>query len=98
MLSKVLPLGMMFPFDFGFIPSTLGEDGDPLDVLVLMDEPLPVGCTLGCRLLGIIEATQEEHGETTRNDRIIAAARHCKNCTEIHSLRDLDPNILQEIE
>jgi len=38
-LAKVLPEGMVFPFEFGFIPSTLGEDGDPLDILVLMDTP-----------------------------------------------------------
>jgi inorganic pyrophosphatase len=42
-LGKVLPQGMAFPYDFGFIPSTLGEDGDPLDALVLMDEPAFVG-------------------------------------------------------
>jgi len=38
-LKKVLPAGMTFPYDFGFVPSTLAEDGDPVDVLVLMDEP-----------------------------------------------------------
>jgi inorganic pyrophosphatase len=97
-LAKLLPVGMVFPFDFGFIPSTLGEDGDPLDVLVIMDEPLPPGCVVECRLLGIIEASQEESGESTRNDRIVAAALHCKNCPEIHSLRNLDPHLLQEIE
>src|ERR1700681_3262184 len=44
MLGGLLPEGMLFPFDFGFVPSTLGEDGDPLDVLVLMDAPADVGC------------------------------------------------------
>ena len=39
MLGGLLPEGMMFPFDFGFIPLTLGEDGDPVDILVLMDAP-----------------------------------------------------------
>ncbi len=48
-----LPEGMMFPFDFGFIPSTLGEDGDPVDVLVLMDEPAHVGCLLDVRIIGV---------------------------------------------
>ena len=46
MLGGLLPEGMMFPFDFGFIPSTLGEDGDPLDILVLMDAPAHVGCLM----------------------------------------------------
>jgi len=44
MLGGLLPEGMMFPFDFGFIPSTLGEDGDPLDIMVLME------CARPCRL------------------------------------------------
>ncbi|HEX8920029.1 MAG TPA: inorganic diphosphatase, partial [Pyrinomonadaceae bacterium] len=43
-LGGVLPLGAVFPFDFGFIPSTLGGDGDPLDILLLMDEPAFPGC------------------------------------------------------
>ena len=65
MLAGLLPEGMMFPFDFGFIPSTLGEDGDPLDILVLMDAPAHVGCLIEIRLIGIIQA---EHGR--RKDRM----------------------------
>jgi inorganic pyrophosphatase len=45
-LRKVLPAGMAFPYDFGFVPSTIADDGDPLDVLVLMDEPAFPGCKL----------------------------------------------------
>jgi inorganic pyrophosphatase len=59
-LSKVLPEGMVFPYDFGFVPSTKGDDGDPVDVLVLMDEPTFPGCLLECRLVGVLEAGQEE--------------------------------------
>jgi inorganic pyrophosphatase len=68
-LNKVLPSGMAFPYDFGFIPSTAGDDGDPLDVLVLMDEPVPAGCKVLCRLVGVIEGEQTSDGETERNDR-----------------------------
>jgi inorganic pyrophosphatase len=57
-LKKVLPAGMAFPYDFGFVPSTVAEDGDPVDVLVLMDEPAFPGCLLRCRLIGIIEGEQ----------------------------------------
>jgi inorganic pyrophosphatase len=57
-LKKVLPAGMAFPYDFGFIPSTLAGDGDPTDVLVLMDEPAFPGCLLKCRVIGIIEGEQ----------------------------------------
>src|SRR5882762_1037118 len=60
MLGGLLPEGMMFPFDFGFIPSTLGDDGDPLDILVLMDAPAHPGCLIDVRLVGIITAEQTE--------------------------------------
>jgi inorganic pyrophosphatase len=71
-LKKVLPAGMTFPYDFGFVPSTEAEDGDPTDVLVLMDEPAFPGCLLKCRIVGIIEGKKKK-GE--RNDRIIAPVR-----------------------
>jgi inorganic pyrophosphatase len=73
-LATLLPEGLAFPYDFGFIPSTLGEDGDPLDVLVLMDEPAHVGCLLDVRLIGNMAARQTEDGRTTRNDRLIGVA------------------------
>src|SRR5579863_1173159 len=75
MLSKALPRGMDFPYDFGFIPSTLAEDGDPVDVLVLMDEPAFPGCRLSCRLIGVIEGEQTDDGKTNRNDRLLAVAQ-----------------------
>ena len=58
-LKKVPPAGMAFPYDFGFVPSTVAEDGDPVDVLVLMDEPAFPGCLLRCRLIGIIERGEQ---------------------------------------
>src|SRR5436190_11278322 len=78
MLKKVLPVGMAFPYDFGFIPSTKADDGDPVDVLVLMDEPAFPGCLLNCRPIGIIEGEQHEKKRTERNDRVVAieAANH----------------------
>src|SRR6202049_457981 len=54
-LKKVLPSGMAFPYDFGFVPSTEADDGDPVDVLVLMDEPAFPGCVLTCRPIGVVE-------------------------------------------
>src|SRR6267143_3217601 len=73
-LKKVLPAGMAFPYDFGFLPSTKGGDGDPLDVLVLMDEPAFPGCVLKCRLIGVIEGEQRDKKKKKkeRNDRLIA--------------------------
>src|SRR3984885_2053839 len=74
-LKKVLPAGMEFPYDFGFVPSTLADDGDPVDVLVLMDEPAFPGCVLKCRLIGVIEGEQGKKKDVERNDRIIAVEK-----------------------
>jgi len=89
MLGGLLPEGMMFPFDFGFIPSTLGEDGDPLDVMVLMDAPAHVGCLIEIRLIGIIEANQTEDGETERNDRLIGVAVHSYDHENLKSIDEV---------
>src|SRR5215217_7190301 len=71
-LKKALPAGMVFPFDFGFIPSTIAEDGDPMDILVLTDAPTFAGCLVECKVLGIIKVEQKKKGELVRNDRVIA--------------------------
>ena len=97
-LGGVLGAGLSFPFDFGFIPSTKGEDGDPLDVLVLMDEPAFCGCLVRCRLIGVIEAEQTEKGKTERNDRLIAVASKSRDHEDIESISDLSPNLLKEIQ
>jgi inorganic pyrophosphatase len=97
-LGGVLPVGSVFPYDFGYIPSTLGGDGDPLDVLIMMDEPAFVGCLVSSRLIGVIEAEQKEGNEVSRNDRLIAVATDSRNHTDVHSLKDLNENLIHEIE
>ena len=97
-LSGVLPAGAVFPFDFGFIPRTVGDDGDPLDVLVLMDEPVFSGCFVPARLLGVIEAKQTEDGKTERNDRLIAVSSKAPTHRDVKTIRDLDVTLLDEIE
>jgi inorganic pyrophosphatase len=97
-LSKVLPLGASFPFDFGFIPSTRGEDGDPIDVLVLLDEPTFPGCVVPARLIGILEAEQTQKGKTVRNDRLVAVVETPYNPPAFHSLQELSPQCLMELE
>jgi inorganic pyrophosphatase len=98
-LGGVLPAGASFPFDFGFVPSTLGGDGDPLDVLVLMDEPAFPGCLVATRLIGVIEAEQtEEDGGTTRNDRLIGVAAKARGYSEVRTIEKLNGNLLDEIE
>jgi inorganic pyrophosphatase len=96
-LKKILPEGMVFPFHFGFIPLTVAEDGDPVDVLVLMDEPSWPGCVIECKVLGVIQAEQKEEGKTERNDRIIAAAIESNRYKEIETLFALDSYMMDEI-
>ncbi len=97
-LSGVLPSGAVFPYDFGFVPGTLGGDGDPMDVLILMDEPAFVGCLVECRLIGAIQAEQTEGEKTTRNDRLIAVSSRSRNHKEVREIDQLSPNLVAEIE
>lgn len=98
-LGGVLPAGAVFPFDFGFIPSTLGGDGDPLDVLLLMDEPAFPGCLVPSRLVAVIEAEQTERdGTCTRNDRLVAVAADSRTHQDVRTLADLNAALLDEIE
>jgi inorganic pyrophosphatase len=98
-LAHVLAEGLTFPNDFGFIPSTLGEDGDPLDVMVLLDESTAMGCVLTARLIGVIEARQREvDGTRFRNDRLIAVATHAHVHSEVKSIDELDKKVVDEIE
>jgi inorganic pyrophosphatase len=98
-LATVLPEGMSFPYDFGFVPSTLGEDGDPLDILVLMDAPVVPGCVIRARLVGAIEGKQKAKGEEwQRNDRLIAVATHAQTHEDVKSLEDLRPHLVDEIK
>jgi inorganic pyrophosphatase len=98
MLGGLLPEGMMFPFDFGFIPSTLGEDGDPLDVMVLMDAPAHVGCLIQVRIIGIIEANQTEDGEAERNDRLLGVAVHSYDHENLTTIDDVSKTLLNQVE
>src|SRR5882724_6334162 len=98
MLGGLLPEGMMFPFDFGFIPSTLGGDGDPLDILVLMDAPAHVGCLIEVRIIGVIKAEQTEDGKTESNDRLLGVAVHSYDHEDLHAIEDLSRTMLDQLE
>ncbi|MBV9127069.1 MAG: inorganic diphosphatase [Verrucomicrobia bacterium] len=100
-LGGVLPVGAVFPFDFGFIPGTLGDDGDPLDILVLLDDGARSfsGCLVAARLLGAIEAEQtEKDGKSERNDRLIGVAAESRNYHDWQTLDDVPGNLIEEIE
>ena len=95
---KFLPPGMTYPLNFGFIPSTRAEDGDPLDVLIQTEEASYPGCLFRCRPLGLIEAVQFEKGKRIRNDRILAVPVMERTYENIASLKDLSPAFMRELE
>jgi inorganic pyrophosphatase len=97
-LKTVLPVGMAFPYDFGFIPSTKAEDGDPVDVLVLMDEPAFPGCFLKCRVIGVIEGEQGKKTHRERNDRIVAVEQANHSFADVKHIRDLGRKFVRELE
>lgn len=97
-IAHILPPGAVFPFDFGSIPSTAAEDGDPLDALILMEEPSFAGCLVPVRPIGVLEATQTQEGKTMRNDRLIGVAAESRAYRGIHALADVPKHLLEELE
>jgi inorganic pyrophosphatase len=96
--SYLFPAGTFFPFDFGSIPSTLAADGDPLDVLILMEEPSFPGCLVPVRPIGVLEAQQTQEGKTNRNDRLVGVAEVSRTYREIRTFKDLPSRLLTEVE
>lgn len=97
-LSRILPNGHVFPYDFGSIPGTRGEDGDALDVLVIMDEPAFPGCLITVRLIGAIVARQTHKGQTISNDRLIGVPQTPVNAPAIRELSELGTVTLTHLE
>ena len=97
-LGSVLPAGSCFPYDFGFVPGTKADDGDPIDVLLFMDAPAFPGCRVMARLVGVIEAEQRDDEQMERNDRLVAVAVEAHDYRELVSLKDVAPHLLDEIE
>jgi inorganic pyrophosphatase len=97
-LKKIMPLGLIFPFDFGFIPGTVGGDGDPLDVLIISETSTFAGCLVDCRIIGGLKVIQQEQdGKRMRNDRLIAVPAVSLRYAEVNALRDLSKTALEQI-
>src|SRR4051794_19691222 len=98
-LSKSLMLGLSYPYDWGFVPSTRGEDDDPIDVLVLHDAATAPGLVLKCKMIGVLEVLQSEKGKKDlRNDRLIAVPRDSHREHADKDARDLPKPVRKEIE
>jgi inorganic pyrophosphatase len=94
-LRRALTLGVTYPFDWGFVPSTRAEDGDPLDAMVLFDGSTYPGVVLACRVLGVVKVS--EKGGRRRNDRIIAVPVDFARLAHVQTARDLPKRTLDEI-
>lgn len=100
-LGKILPTGMVFPYDFGFIPETKGEDGDPLDIIIISEFGSFAGCLIPCRILGSMKAMQsKETGvkKMIRNDRFIAVPVESEMYDKIKTVSEFPKKIIKEIE
>lgn len=97
-LHKIMPAGMVFPYDFGFIPGTKGEDGDPLDVIIFSELKSFPGCMMECRIIGVLRAEQKEDRKKIRNDRFLAVPVESVIYRNIDSFKDFPSNIIEELE
>jgi inorganic pyrophosphatase len=97
-LAKPLMAGLTYPYDWGFIPSTQAEDGDPLDVLVIHDAQTYPGVVLRCRPVGILEIEQKSKGKRERNDRIFAVPDRSPLETDLQDIRRLPSRAHEELE
>jgi inorganic pyrophosphatase len=98
-LSKILPSGMVFPFDFGMIPGPQGEDSNPLDIMVISEGAAFPGCLVECRVIGALKAEQtERNGDKVRNDRFIGIPEVSQLFSEIKTLEELPLAITSQLE
>ena len=96
-MKKSLPIGLSFPLDFGFIPHTKAEDGDPMDVMIFMEEPGFPGCMVECRVIGIITAEQQKKKKLIRNDRVLAVAVQSDMHAGLKHVADISKPFLEDL-
>lgn len=97
-VAKPLSYGLTYPFDWGFIPNTKAEDGDPLDAMVMWDVPTYPGVVIPSRLIGVIQLEEtDKKGKRVRNDRVIAVPVKAPRELETESYRDLSEREREEL-
>jgi inorganic pyrophosphatase len=97
-LSKSLLTGLTYPHDWGFVPSTKADDGDPLDIMVIHDAATFPGLVVTCRVIGILQIEQKRKNKSERNDRLFAVPRHSHSERALKDVRDLTKPIQEELE
>ena len=97
--SRYLPAGLSYPFDWGFIPGTHAEDGDPLDAILLADAPTWPGVVIPCEPLGVLRLEEDgETGRRQRNDRLVVRVASASRMGEVRDVRELPRALLDELE
>ena len=97
-LSKSLLTGLSYPHDWGFVPSTKADDGDPLDIMVIHDATTFPGLVVTCRVIGILQIEQNRKKKSERNDRLFAVPRRSHSERALKDVRDLTKPIQEELE
>lgn len=92
-LDRVLYSSVQYPYDYGFVPNTLADDGDPLDGMVIMDQPTFPGCVIAARPIGMLEMV--DGGD--RDEKILCVPAKDPRYVHIKSLQDVAPHRLDEI-
>lgn len=97
--GRALPVGLTYPYDWGFVPGTRAADGDPLDALVVGDAPTYPGVVVPCRLLGVVLLDEkDEQGKRERNDRLVAIPLTAERFDELDDPDSLPKRLREEIE
>ena len=97
-LSKSLLTGLTYPHDWGFVPSTKADDGDPIDVMVVHDAATFPGLVLTCRIIGVLQIEHKSKVKNERNDRLFAVPRDSHSEQALKDVSDLSKPIRQELE
>jgi inorganic pyrophosphatase len=97
-LTKSLLTGLTYPYDWGFVPSTKADDGDPLDIMVIHDATTFPGIVLTCRIIGVLQIEQKSKGKVERNDRLFAVPRRSHSEQGLRDVRNLSKAIRLELE
>jgi inorganic pyrophosphatase len=97
-LAKPLLAGLTYPYDWGFIPSTKAQDGDPLDVLIIHDAATYPGLVLKCKPIGVLEVVQSSKGKKERNDRVFVVPGRSPFEGDLQDIRRLPARAIEELE
>lgn len=95
-VDRIVHTPMMYPLDYGYMPGTLSEDGDPIDVMVVMPDVVPAGCVIRCRPIGALDM-EDESG---KDEKIVAVpvSKVTPMYNDVHSISDLPEHLIERVK